>query len=137
MMFLLDTNICIHYLNGSHGGLTRRVLAAGPELLAVSALTVAELQFGAERSSRPEANRERLGVFFRELNVVPFDPLCGERFGRMKADLLNRGRPIPDFDIGIAATAAATGRTLVSGDSHMKEMPGIHLENWLQAARAE
>lgn len=136
-MFLLDTNICIHYLNGSYAGLTRRVLAAGPELLAVSALTVAELQLGAERSSRPEANRERLEVFFRELNVVPFDTLCGERFGRMKADLLNRGRPIPDFDIGIAATAAATGRTLVSGDGHMKEMPGIPLENWLQAVRAE
>lgn len=136
-MFLLDTNTCIHYLNGSDAGLTRRVLAAGPELLAVSALSVGELQFGAERSSRPEANRKRLEVFFRELTVVPFDSLCGERFGRIKADLLGRGRPLPDFDIGIAATAAATGRTLVNGDGHMKEVPGLPLQNWFESDRAE
>jgi len=109
-MFLLDTNTCIHYLNGTDAGLTRRVLVAGPERLAVSALTVGELHFGAERSSRPEANRERLETFFRELTVVPFDRMCGERFGRIKADLLSRGRPIPDFDVGIAATAAVRRR---------------------------
>jgi tRNA(fMet)-specific endonuclease VapC len=130
-MFLLDTNACIHFLNGTHPSLSRRVLASGPDLLAVSALTVAELEFGAARSSRPRANRERLAKFFRELTVLPFDAHCGAHFGRLKAELLNRGRPIPDFDIGIAATAAATGRTLVSGDGHMKEIPGLPLENWL------
>lgn len=52
-MFLLDTNTCIHYLNGSDAVLTRRVLAAGPDQLAVSALTAGELHFGAARSSRP------------------------------------------------------------------------------------
>jgi tRNA(fMet)-specific endonuclease VapC len=135
-MFLLDTNTCIHYLNGTDDGLTRRVLSAGPERLAVSAFTVGELHFGAERSSRPQANRERLETFLRELTVVPFDALCGERFGRIKADLLSRGRPIPDFDVGIAATAAATGRTLVSGDGHMKEVPGLPLQNWLQEGGA-
>ena len=65
-MFLLDTNACIHFLNGTHPSLSRRVLASGPDLLAVSALTVAELEFGAARSSRPRANRERLAKFFRE-----------------------------------------------------------------------
>ena len=135
-MFLLDTNTCIHYLNGTDVGLTRRVLSAGPERLAVSALTVGELHFGAERSSRPQANHERLATFLRELTVVPFDALCGERFGRIKAGLLSRGRPIPDFDVGIAATAAATGRTLVSGDAHMREVPGLPLQNWLQEGGA-
>jgi len=129
-MFLLDTNTCIYYLNGSHEELTRRVLAAGPDQLAVSALTVAELRFGAARSSRPEANRERLVTFFRELSILPFDRLCGEHFGRLKADLLSRGRPVPDFDIGIAATALASGRTLVSADAHMEEIGELARENW-------
>jgi tRNA(fMet)-specific endonuclease VapC len=130
-MFLLDTDTCIHYLNGSDAGLTRRVLAAGPEQLTVSALTAGELHFGAARSSRPDANRERLATFLRELTVVPFDAQCGSHFGRIKAELFGRGRPIPDFDVGIAATAAATGRTLVSGDRHMGEIPGLPLQNWL------
>ena len=136
-MFLLDTNTCIHYLNGSDAGLTRRVLATGPDQLAVSALTVGELYFGAERSSRPEANRERLATFFRELTVIPFDGRCGAHFGRINAELLSRERPIPDFDIGIAATATATGRTLVSGDGHMDEIPGLPLQSWLTDGRAE
>jgi tRNA(fMet)-specific endonuclease VapC len=130
-MFLLDTNTCIHYLNGTDAGLTGRVLAAGPDQLAVSALTAGELHLGAARSSRPRENRERLATFFRELTVIPFDVQCGVHFGRIKADLLGRGRPIPDFDIGIAATATATGRTLVSADSHMDEIPGLPLQNWL------
>jgi len=129
-MFLLDTNTCIYYLNGSHAELTRRVLAAGPDQLATSALTVGELLLGAARSSRPEANRERLATFFRELTILPFDRLCGEHFGRLKADLLSRGRPIPDFDIGIAATALASGRTLVSADAHMEEIEQLARENW-------
>lgn len=130
-MFLLDTNTCIHYLNGTDAGLTRRVLAAGPDRLAVSALTAGELHFGAARSSRPRENRDRLAAFFRELAVIPFDAQCGAHFGRIKAELLGRGRPIPDFDVGIAATAAATGRTLVSTDAHMGEVPGLPLQDWL------
>lgn len=129
-MFLLDTNTCIYYLNGTHEELTRRVLASGPDQLAISALTVAELRFGAARSSKRKANRERLVTFFGELEILPFDRLCGEHFGRLKAELLSRGRPIPDFDLGIAATAVATGRTLVSADTHMKEIDDLQSENW-------
>lgn len=132
-MFLLDTNTCIYYLNGTHPELTRRVVAAGPDQLAISALSVAELRFGAARSSKPEANRARLATFFRELAILPFDRLCGEHFGRLKADLLSRGRPIPDFDVGIAATAVAGGRTLVSADAHMEEIDGLARENWAPA----
>ena len=131
-MFLLDTNTCIHYLNGAQPVLTRRVLTVGPDALAVSTLTVGELHFGAARSSRPEANRERLAVFFRELTLIPFDAACGERFGRIKAELADSGHPIPDFDVAIAATAMTTGRVLVSEDRrHMPRIPGLPLEHWL------
>lgn len=132
-MFLLDTNTCIYYLNGTYEELTRRVLAAGPDQLAISALTVGELHFGAARSSKPEANRQRLVTFFREMTVLPFDRLCGEHFGRLKAALLAKGRPIPDFDVGIAAAAVATGRTLVTADAHMEQIDELTQENWAVA----
>jgi tRNA(fMet)-specific endonuclease VapC len=130
-MYLLDTNTCIYYLNAADPDLVERVLRAGPGALAVSALTVGELHLGAERSSRREANRARLSIFFHELAVLAFDQRCGEHFGRLKADLLGRGRPIPDFDIAIAATAIANGCTLVSTDGHMEEVQGLLLENWI------
>lgn len=133
-MYLLDTNTCIYYLNATHPELVRRVLEASPGFLAISSLTVGELRLGAERSSRREANRARLSVFFRELSILPFDQLCGEQFGRLKAGLLRRGRPIPDFDIAIAATAVAKGCILVSTDAHMEEIPDLPLESWTDEA---
>jgi len=129
-MFLLDTNICIYYLNERHPEIIRRMNAAGADRLAVSTLTVAELHFGAERSGRPEANRERLRVFLKELRSMPFDDHCGEWFGRLKAEGLEAGRPIPDFDLAIAATAMAHGLTLVSGDRHRRFPPGLLVEDW-------
>lgn len=130
MTFLLDTNTCIYYLNEGHPDVTRRIVAAGPDRLAVSSLTVAELHYGAERSSRQEANRERLRVFVGELRSVPFDDRCGESFGRLKAERRAAGRPVPDFDLAIAATAIAQGLTLVSSDQHTRTVPGVVVEDW-------
>jgi len=129
-MFLLDTNACIYYLNGSDPELVRRIVDAGPDALAVSALTAGDLYLGAERSTRKMENRGRLTIFFSEIKILGFDEECGKLFGRLKADLLSRGRPIPDFDIGIAATAIAHGRTLVSRDAHMAEIPHLLREDW-------
>lgn len=133
MTFLLDTNTCIYYLNERHPQVTHRIVAAGPDRVAVSALTVGELHFGAQRSGRPEANRERLRVFLGEIRSIPFDDRCGERFGRLKADRLAAGRPIPDFDLAIAATAIAQGLTLVSSDRHLRTLPGVAVEDWTVA----
>ena len=131
MSYLLDTNICIHYLNGDNKILVERILELGPEPLAVSTLSLAELHFGAARSARPEANRERIRFFVRELPALDFDQACAARFGRMKASLATAGQLIPDFDVAIAATAFASGRTLVSHDRHMKRIPGLPLEDWI------
>jgi tRNA(fMet)-specific endonuclease VapC len=131
MSFLLDTNTCIYYLNQSHPGVVRRLAAAGPEEVAVSSLTVAELYFGAARSARPEANRGVLAAFLRELRSIPFDDRCGERFGAIRAERLATGRPVPDFDLAIAATALAHGLTLVSADRrHLSALPGLVVEDW-------
>ncbi len=130
MSYLLDTNICIYYLNGDDEDLVERILALGPEPLAISTLSLAELHFGAARSARPEANRERIGAFVRELPTLGFDDACAEQFGRIKASLAAVGQLIPDFDVAIAATAFAHGRVLVSQDQHMRRIAGLALEDW-------
>lgn len=134
MSYLLDTSTCIYFLNESHPRVVERLVAAGPDRLALSSLTLAELLFGAARSARPEANRRRLRTFAGEIATVPFDDRCGEHFGRIKSELIGAGRPIPDFDVAIAATAFAQGRVLVSSDRHMAEVAGLPLEDWTAAA---
>ena len=59
----------------------------------------------AAHSARPEANRERIATFVREIATITFDEACAERFGRIKAILAAGGLRVPDFDIAIAATA--------------------------------
>ena len=130
MKYLLDTNAWIHFLNGSHPRLVERILAEGPRRLAVSTLSLAELQYGAARSSRPKANLARVDALRAELHVEPFSEHCAEIFGRVKAGLMKRGKPIADFDIGIAATALVLRLTLVTDDSGLKQVHGLEVENW-------
>ncbi len=134
MSYLLDTNVCIYYLNGDNQELVERILALGPESLAISTLCLAELYFGAAHSARPESNRERVGFFVRELPTLVFDGACARHFGRMKASLAALGQPIPDFDVAIAATAFAYGRVLVSNDKHMKRIQGLPQEDWIASS---
>ena len=133
MKFLLDTNICIHFLNGTNSGLTQRVLAAGPALLATSSLSVAELPFGAARSVRPAENDARIDRFVAELKTIPFDDSCARHFARLKTKQAAAGRPIPDFDVAIAATALAQDMIVVSADRHMGEILGVGVEDWTSA----
>lgn len=130
MSHLLDTNACIHFLNGSRPALVERVLAAGPQHVVVSALSVAELEFGAARSSRPAANAERLRAFLREIHVEPFHEGCSPIFGQIKAALVGAGTPIADLDIAIAATAMAMGMTVVTDDGDFSRIAGLRVENW-------
>lgn len=130
MTYLLDTNACIIYLNGTNDGLVKRLLSTPPRALAMSSLTFAELRFGAATSSRPRANQARVKAFAAELRCIPFDEACAARFGTLKASLWAAGTPIPDFDVGIAATALVHDRALVSADRHMRSVPDLMLEDW-------
>ena len=56
MQYLLDTNICIHFLRGRFN-LKEKFKAIGVENFAISEITLAELMFGAENSPHPEIGR--------------------------------------------------------------------------------
>lgn len=130
MSFLLDTNVCIYYLNGDKAGLTRKLVEAGPALLAISSLSVAELRFGAARSARPEENDSRIDRFSAEVKTIPFDDSCARIFAALKAQQATAGKPIPDFDVAIAATAKAKGLVVISADRHMAGLDGVEVEDW-------
>ena len=130
MKFLLDTNACIHFLNGASALLAQRILEAGPGNIAISSITLAELHFGAARSGKPDANLKRVETFVEELVSYPFDDECAARFGRIKAEMLAAGRPTPDFDLAISAVAMTHGLTVVTADRHFAEVPGLASADW-------
>ena len=130
-MYLLDTNVCIHLLNAAHPGILRRFQACVPADIALCSVVKAELLFGARRSARIEINLQRLKIFFSPLASVPFDDLCAEHYGLIRADLTAQGKLIGPNDLMIAAIARAHDATLVTHNmSEFSRVIGLRMEDW-------
>ena len=100
---LLDTNIVIAVLSQEDAALARFQEAA--DSLFVSVITLGELRFGAHTSGRVEENLQRVEDFAAESNILPCDEGTSRRYGEVKDGLRRKGRPIPENDIWISATA--------------------------------
>ena len=131
MIYLLDSNVCIHLLNGRHITLIQRFRQYDPQQTVLCSMVKAELLRGALRSQRVELNLERLAIFFAPLKSLPFDDSAAEHFARVGADLMKRGTPIGPNDLVIAATALSHQVTLVTHNTaEFSRVPGLRLEDW-------
>jgi tRNA(fMet)-specific endonuclease VapC len=130
MKYLLDTNTCVYFFNQTYPNLTKRLVREGPLRLAVSALSIAELAFGAEKSRRPAANRKRIEAFTDEVLVESFVHETALRFGELKSQLSRSGKKVGDFDLAIAAAAIVGGYTVVTHDADFDKVPGLKTEDW-------
>jgi len=128
--FMLDTDTVSYALRGQ-GDVQARIMEHRPSELCVSAITVAELRFGAHR--RASAKIQKLiDIFVSKVEVLPFDELCAGHFGALASQLAARGTPIGDFDVLIAAHAIAAEATLVTNNvKHFSRIRALHVENWL------
>ncbi len=133
MIFLLDTNSVSYYLRGVPT-VVARVQARQPRELAVSAVTVMELRYGAARRRVPKLTAAVEAVL-RALQVLPFDASAAGRAGELRAALEARGISLSLADCQIAGQALATGATLVSSDAAFRRVPGLPVEDWSRPAK--
>lgn len=96
----------------------------------LSSTVLGELIFGAYRSERVEENLEHIAEFAADNTVLVCDANTAWHYGRTKDQLRRAGRPIPENDIWIAATARQHGLTLVSRDAHFGEVEGLETVAW-------
>ncbi len=124
---LLDTNIVVRLLQGD-ANIQRRL---APEVeLVVSAIVMGELYFGAAKSARAGENLRRINRFLSKSVVLECGLETAYHYGIIRNELRLKGRPIPDNDVWIAATARQYGLTVVSGDRHFAEVDGLSCEQW-------
>lgn len=130
MKYLLDTNICIHFLRGKYG-LIEKFEQLGTESFAISEITLAELVFGAENSKNPQKNLDLIEVFTNQVVVLPiFGAIY--LYGKEKARLRSIGLQISDFDLLIGCTAIEKDLIMVTENlKEFQRISGIRLENWV------
>ena len=134
LKYLLDTNMVIYVIK------RRPVEVLGlfnenAGRMAISAITLAELIHGAEKSTRVAQNLAVVDDFASRLEVLPYTSRASQHYGAIRAILERAGRPIGVNDLHIAAHARSEGLTLVTNNlAEFERVPGLLTENWVGAA---
>lgn len=126
---MLDTNICVYFLNGKFN-LDQKIDKAGFENCCVSEITIAELKYGVEKSTQKERNRKTLETFQDKFDVIPIFPAL-DIYAKEKSRLKTKGKILDDFDLLIGASAIFNNLTLVTRNvSDFDRLSGIQIEDW-------
>lgn len=128
-LFMLDTDTVSFALRG-YGQVGVEIARRRRSELCVSAITVAELRFGADKR-RSRKIHEAIDGFLSGVHVMPFDQEAAVRFGAVAAALAGAGVPIGQMDTLIAAHALALDATLVTNNQkHFSKVPRLRIQNW-------
>jgi tRNA(fMet)-specific endonuclease VapC len=131
MTYLLDTNVCIAYLNGRSSNVVQRVRDVSRSEIAVCSVVKAELFYGAMRSRNPTRTLAQQRVFLDQFISLPFDDRSAEFYASIRATLETRGTPIGPNDLLIAAIARAHNLILVTANvREFGRVEGLRIENW-------
>jgi tRNA(fMet)-specific endonuclease VapC len=130
-MHLLDTNTLIYYFKGI-GRVAERLLATPPTEVAVSTITLYELEVGLEKRRASRSRRNLLAEFERVVHVLPFGRREAQEAARIRAALEKRGMPIGPLDNLIAGVALAAGATLVThNQEEFARIPRLNIVDWV------
>ncbi len=132
MRYLLDTNICIYLIKKKPLKVLEKLRTLAIADVGISAITLAELEFGVAKSSKPQQNNEALQSFVAPLEILPFDDRAACRYGEIRAYLEKKGQPIGSLDMLIAAHSSSLALTLVTNNlREFKKVPGLTVESWV------
>lgn len=131
MKLLLDTNICIAFLNGSDEGVRDNLLRLTPDAICICSVVKGELLYGARKSQQVVRNLQKLEEFFKAVASLPFDDGAADHYGVLRSYLEREGRVIGANDMLIAAIALSTGCTLVTRNaSEFSRIVGLQVQSW-------
>ena len=132
-MYLLDTNICAYLMRGRYPSLSRKTLSIPPSELAISAVTLFELEYGAAKANWGNQRVEDMRLFLSAFQVIPFTEYDAVITGRIRAALVKAGQSIGAYDVQIAGQGVARDITVVTHNTgEFSRVPGIKLEDWVE-----
>ena len=124
---LLDTSAAAALLRGDQAVLQK--IEASPEGF-TSIVVLGELLYGARLSTNSASNVAQVAAFAAAIVVLPADEQTADVYAGIKVALRTKGRPIPDNDLWIAATAIQHDVALLNRDAHFDEVDDLARETW-------
>ncbi len=129
MAYLLDTNAVIALLNDTISKTALRARREKPGDVAISAIVIHELYYGAFRSHGAAQNTTLIDTL--QFVVLDFDKDDARQAGEVRALLASKGTPIGAYDVLIAGQAVARSLILVTHNTkEFGRVPGLRLEDW-------
>ena len=127
--YLLDANAVITLLNDKTSNAGRRLRREKPDDVAISAIVIHELFYGAFKTSRVAQNLALIDAL--QFAVLEFDKEDARQAGAIRALLVAKGTPIGAYDVLIAGQAVARNLILVTRNTReFGRVPGLRFEDW-------
>jgi tRNA(fMet)-specific endonuclease VapC len=118
--YLLDTNVCVIYLNGKSPLLQQRFNSTPVAEILVCAVAKGELFYGSRRSNNPTKSLQIQQQFLAQFASLPFDDAAAVVYGEIRAALAQAGTPIGPNDL-----------TLVTHNTReFSRVQGLKLADW-------
>jgi len=131
MKYMRDTNICIYLIKKKNPRVLSKFNTYAVGEIAISSITVAELQFGIQKSQFSSQNQRALEQFLVPLASVSFDDRATSVYGKIRATLERQGIAIGSLDMLIAAHAISLNATLITNNvKEFSRIEGLKLANW-------
>jgi len=133
VIYVLDTDTCIYFLNGNYPSIGDEIASRSLEDLAITAISVAELYFGAYHSARKTKNIDVLDKLFEKIQILPFDNRSAKHFAELKETLHREGKMLGPYDLLIASIVHSQRHTLVT--HNVKEfslVKGLLVVDWVR-----
>ena len=132
MQYLLDTDICIYLIKKRPLEVIERFRQHPPQDVAISTITLFELEYGVEKSAYRQRSADALAKFLLPLNLINLDRSAAIEAATIRAQLEDKGMPIGPYDLLIAGLAKSLDMTLVTNNTkEFERIDGLHVENWI------
>ena len=131
MIYYLDTNTCIYFLNGKYESIKEKVLSIPPNEIGIPSIVKAELLFGAYKSKNRKSNIEKVEMFLEPFEIIAFDDLMTYVYADIREKMEKTGALIGPNDLLIASIVKFYDGILVTNnEQEFRQIEGLHVENW-------
>ena len=120
--YILDANIVIDIFRGH-----KKTIEQVSKMLNVyvPVIVLGELYYGANKSNKTQQRILEIRALEYKVNILRVNKKTANIYGKIKDQLRQKGKPIPENDIWIAAISKETGFTLVTRDKHFTNVAGL------------